>query len=502
MIGETQLSCQLSRWTFLLLLVLVVPLVCIPVGCKKERPATPADPQTSAHPQATDSKTTVLGERPQGNCSISGKVVSAATGEPVERARMYLHYSTTHGSIFTDTASDGTFVFKDIPKGPYSLQVSHTAGYQDVPYNPENKPGPYPPFSLQDGEHRSGIVLTAKQACRISGKIVDENGNVPENINTLTVLAWFENDNGKGYTNQQAMTNRADGSYSIDGLNGKPAYVMAIDWEAGRKGRNRPPVYYPGVFSRSDAKQITFDEKQDAENIDITLKKEGGLVLEGTVLDEVGQPVPEAFVVVHRRDMLFDFTTTYTDEQGRYQIQGLGDGEFQIHLDAVHRGFVRTRMPMDLDRSSTRIRRDFTLTRGATISGKFVDEKGNDWQIGESHGYANSISKESQERQGGGGFSLTNFRNKYRPKDVQASSGGSFELGEGGYRSGEMNFPTTNTFIMQGMMPGQTMLGFLPNKERQKVVKILYDGRDIMKSGIETKPGQEIKDVTIVIGAQ
>ena len=51
-------------------------------------------------------------------------------------------------------------------------------------------------------------------------------------------------------------------------------------------------------------------------------------------------------------------------------------------------------------------------------------------------------------------------------------------------------------------MPGHTKIDFSPKKEGQKVVKILYDGRDILKSGIQTKPGQEIKDVTIVIGAE
>ena len=111
-------------------------------------------------------------------------------------------------------------------------------------------------------------------------------------------------------------------------------------------------------------------------------------MLEGTVLDEAGKPVPEAFVVVHRRDMLFDFVTAYTDEQGHYQIQGLGDGEFTVHVDAVHRGFVRMRIPLDLDKASKKTRRDFTLARGVAISGKFVDEKGKDWQIGESYGYA------------------------------------------------------------------------------------------------------------------
>ena len=64
-----------------------------------------------------------------------------------------------------------------------------------------------------------------------------------------------------------------------------------------------------------------------------------------------------------------------------------------------------------------------------------------------------------------------------------------------------MIFPTKSTFIIQGMMPGHTELTFLPKKEGQKAVRILH-GRDIVKSGIDTKPGQEINDITIVIGKQ
>ena len=125
---------------------------------------------------------------------------------------------------------------------------------------------------------------------------------------------------------------------ALDGLGGKPVYVMAINWQAAKEGNAYPPIYYPGTFFRSDAKRITFDKQQHVDNINIKLQKEGGLILEGTVRDEAGKPVPEAFVVVHRRDMLFDFVTAYTDAQGRYQIQGLGDGEFLVHVDAVHRG--------------------------------------------------------------------------------------------------------------------------------------------------------------------
>jgi beta-lactamase regulating signal transducer with metallopeptidase domain len=463
---------------------------------------------------ATAKKEAVGTPRPRGHCSISGKVVSATSGEPIKGARIYLHYGVTHGTIFVNTAADGTFVLKDIPKGPFSLASTHTAGYQKANYNPEHNPGPWPEFSLKDGEHRSGIVLKAKQACRISGKIVDEKGHVPENIDTLTVLAWFKQDDGKGYESEQARVDWKDGSYLLDGLADKPAYVMAIDWQGAKQGNALPPIYYPSTFFRGDAKLITFDKTRSADNINITLRKEGGLMLEGTVRDDTGKPVSEAFVVVHRRDMLFDFVTAYTDQQGHYQIQGLGDGQFLIHVDAVHRGLIRTRTPLDLDRTNRKTERNLTLPRGVLISGKFVDEKGKVWRIGESYGVAHVIEEKPKkepgkskpeknlEQDGYGSFSLTHFWNKHRPADILEGSGGTFFLGKGNYyEHGDMLFPTKSTFVIQGMTPGHTVLDFGPKKERQKVVKILHDGQDVSKSGIDTKPGQEIKDVAIVIGS-
>ena len=448
--------------------------------------------------EVEDQTENVMGERPGGNCSISGRVVSAETGEPVDHATMYLHYSGTHGSIFIEVAGDGSFIFENIPTGPFSLRSTHTAGYQDVVYNPDGEAGPYPQFSLADGEHRSGIILEAGRACRISGRVLDENGRIPENIKNLHVLAWIEKDDGQGYKSEQARLDREDGSYLIDGLSGKPAYIMAINWRAAKEGNTHPPIYYPGTFSRNEADLITFDDQWDVKNIDIQLQRTGGLVLEGIVVDETDEPVPEAFVVVHRRDMLFDFVTAYTDEQGNYEIRGLGDGQFLVHADAVHRGFVRTRMPIDIGSENQRTQLDFVLRPGVTISGKFVDEDGNDWQIGQSYGYANI-----KDLQGpGSSFSLTDFRNKYRPKDVRRGSGGTFSPGEGNYYGGEMIFPTKSTFIVQGMMPGQTMMSFYPKKEKCEVVGILHNGRNIMETGIETMPGQEIGDVTVVIGKQ
>jgi len=332
---------------------------------------------------------------------------------------------------------------------------------------------------------------------------VDENGRVPES-KTWNVLAWLKNEVGQGYHTQHATVNRADGFYVIDGLSNKPVYVMAIDWRGAKEGNAWPAIYYPRSFSRTDAKQVVFDKSRHVEDVNITLRKEGGIAIEGTVRDEAGKPVPEAFVVVHRRDMLFDFDTAYTDAQGHYRIQGLGAGSFLVHVDAAHRGLVRTRTPIDLDKASKKVRRDFTLHRGVLISGKFVDEKGQDWQIGDSYAYAAQVSKDRPARTqfelNEGNFSLTDFQNKHRPESVKKGFPGAFLLGEGDYDCDQAVFPTMSTFIIQGMMPGHTTIGLSPNKEKQKVVKILHDGRDILKSGIDTKAGDEIKGVVIVVG--
>ena len=146
-----------------------IPSFCKPVHGNQSPAAAPPAPSppapSSGHAAGEKPATTanvkaptetVLQERPRGNCSISGKVVSASTGGPVSRARMHLSYEPTYASIFVNTADDGTFTFKDIPQGPISLQMSHTAGYQDAIYNPEGKPGEFPGFRFRTASTAPG----------------------------------------------------------------------------------------------------------------------------------------------------------------------------------------------------------------------------------------------------------------------------------------------------------------------------------------------------------
>ena len=432
---------------------------------------------------------------PKGNCSIRGKVLSAETGQPVKHAKVILSMEG-HALLMIHVANDGTFVFQDIPTGPFCLRMFDTLGFQDTFYNPENKPGKRPQFSLADAEKREDVILRVEPACSITGKIFDENGE-PLKGQRLYVHAYAESveSNGqKKYTKAKSRRMATDGSYSLNDLDGRPVYVLVIDPISELKNEYYPPCYYPGTVDRNKAKKVTFDKTSSVEHIDIRLQTKGELVLEGVVTDEkTGNPIPKTLITIHHRDMLFDRITAYTNEQGRYRIDSIGTGEFFVHVDAKPWGYIRTRKAVEVTAPVKTTVMDFTLRRGARISGTFVDENGAPIEIDrDAYGLAYRYDPGPSKTTHG----WTGVRNKYSTKGLTYTD---FFDGEGDYESERMIFPTPSSFIIKGIMPGKTLFHFSPQIEGQTVKEISYHGENITKTGIETQAGQEIKDVMIVI---
>jgi len=275
--------------------------------------------------------------------------------------------------------------------------------------------------------------------------------------------------------------------------------VQVIDWDAPKKDGAYPPRFYPGTFSRNAATLLTLDDENIIENADIPMQRTGRVLLEGLVTDEkTGQPVSEALVSIFHHDMFFDLFCGYTDKQGRYKIEGLGEGKFIVHVDAVHKGFVKTRKLVTIEAETQKTQIDFALRSGVTISGKFVDAKGNPWQVGRGDGRA-YVEGKPRGRTGRAMW----YPNKYAPDKISKASLISSEKGEGDYSYTEMVFPTQSSFLLPAVMPGKTLFDFHPRASKgEQVLKILYQGRDINRSrtGLVTESGQEIKDVTMVIG--
>jgi hypothetical protein len=283
-----------------------------------------------------------------------------------------------------------------------------------------------------------------------------------------------------------------DGSYVLDRLDGRDVYVQVRDGRPPHEDHPFPPRFYPGTFSRAEAKLVTFDDAQVRENVDITMQKKGGLVLEGIVTDgHTGAPVPEALVSLFHFDMFFDLFYTYTDEQGRYRLEGLGEGRFIVHVDAVHKGYVKTRKIVAIEPNAPRTKLDFALNVGVTISGRFVDEHGRPYSTASSTG--------SAYVQGGGSRIASNFcyGNRYAPPHIRDGLTIFSEIEEGDQPSAMFTFPSETSFLLPAMMPGQTFL----RTQGLRVAAIRHEGRDIRRSGLVTERGQMIRGVTIVVAS-
>ena len=73
-------------------------------------------------------------------------------------------------------------------------------------------------------------------------------GRYRPNIATLTVLAWFEEAAAWDTKASKRESIRRMVPTSIDGLDDKPVYIMAIDWQAAKKGNACPPSTIRALF--------------------------------------------------------------------------------------------------------------------------------------------------------------------------------------------------------------------------------------------------------------
>ena len=449
---------------------------------------------------AIDNRTvTRTGTWSPGDCFIYGHVLRRARLSRVDHAKACLS-SDEFGSWVVEVDDHGGVDFKSLPAGTYRLYTTDTFGYEDAYYNPLNQDSERPMFELKAGDRiQPGLKIEPVRPYRkIAGRVLDCNGTAPADCNGLTASAWVQRPQGDWEGHYRVLSRSAvqpDGSYVLDDLDGRPVYVQVRDSRPPVQAHPYPPQFHPGTFSRSEATLVTFADANSIERVDIAMASRGGLAIAGVVTNEEGgQPVAQALVTIFHHDMFFDLFYTYTDEQGRYRLEGLGEGKFIVHVDAVHQGYVKTRKVVAIEADISRTPLDFTLRPGANISGALVDEEGQSYQVGRGTGNA------SRKRGGfAGRASNFSYGNKYAPESIRQGSTVFYEEGQGDALGTIMVFPSETTFLLPAVAPGEVVIRFRPRGRGERVTKILHEGRDVLKTGLTVEPGQDVADVTIVV---
>ena len=168
-----------------------------------------------------------------GRYSISGVVVSAATGQPLDRADVTLHNPSGETLVAeTSTGEDGRFVFEHLAAGKYSLSASRR-GYVGAAYDEHE--GYSTAIVTGEGLVSDGLTFALSPRAVIRGTITDDGGDP---VQLARVSLYRQNlSNGLGNIVRAGITATDDtGAYEFSRLEAGNYYVAvtANPWYATR----------------------------------------------------------------------------------------------------------------------------------------------------------------------------------------------------------------------------------------------------------------------------
>lgn len=273
-------------------------------------------------------------------------IVTDASGRAIESAYLYLRKADGSFEAWLYSDSLGEYTFPSVPQGNYTLDVSRTG------YNSRQYAGLAVPAGSAT---RRDVVLTPiSSRGRVAGTVLDASGNPVYRVRVLS----------EGPTSQTAYTDE-DGDYVLPYLS------------AGTYRIHLPDEPSPG----NERLAIVVAEGQDTLGVDFSLSIAYGAIA-GTVRDVTGTPLHGLTVQTRRFDGTGGTVTAKTGLDGRYLIGRLPlDGNsYRVWCAEPpyapvywnNAALFGGAAPVLFDASNRAGAIDFTLRKGASITGRVV----------------------------------------------------------------------------------------------------------------------------------
>lgn len=285
--------CEMTIWG-----ALFVSLLTLAAAGQGQPPATPAR-DSPAVPLAGDG---VIA----GRVTLDGEPV-----EPVRRAILTLRGSAMTAGWTTIAGEDGTFEFKQVPAGLFTLTASKP-GLPTIHYGAHRAGRPGLLIPLAAGQRTTTLRVIMQRGATISGTLMDETGSpVQAAVQLLRIVA-----RGGLPTSQPVsqVKSEDDGSYRFYGLaageyivsvpserRGAPASVVrysASDLDAlvstgAAAGIPRPvtvpTVYYPSAVDWMDATHLRVGPGESVVGVDIRQRTVPVVSVSGVISDSLGR---------------------------------------------------------------------------------------------------------------------------------------------------------------------------------------------------------------------
>ena len=283
-------------------------------------------------------------EQPTNTGVISGRVTLKA--KPAPQVAMVLYgdgdsaIRLPSGKLETTTDANGVYRLTGLRAGSYWVKPM-TPAFVEVSRK----------VTIGDGETAAGIDFELVKGGVITGRITDADGHpVIEERVDLFDAEPASNQTAEKVGNVRLQNGQTDdrGIYRILGV-APGRYKVAVGNDGGNVlwrsvARRYRRVFFPGVTDPGRATVIELSEGSETSHVDITL--DGPIhtfAASGVVLDEqTNQPVPKMQCWISEQRTEFIPLKVISNRQGRFQIDGLLPGDYQLRAEPEEGENVRS----------------------------------------------------------------------------------------------------------------------------------------------------------------
>lgn len=259
-----------------------------------------------------------------GTAVIRGRVIDAATGSPVARARVRVLGQQSQPVL---TGLDGRFVFTGVSQGALTLAV------EKATYTPAQ----YPqggrtlrtmrrPLHVTDGAVVDNVTIPLYRVNAIAGRVLDVHGDPVDYAHVRVVRV----DGPRGPQVVSGASTNELGEFRAGRIEPGTYVLQAVPHDRGWElpGDAQPiPTFHPAALSIDQAQRFAIHRGQSIADLDVVLLEGTPNVVTGTVVDSLGQPVKTGHVNAR----------SVGEGLGGWSTGGAGikpDGTFQLKLAA------------------------------------------------------------------------------------------------------------------------------------------------------------------------
>jgi len=386
---------------------------------------------------------------PQANGGIFGRVVSAATHEPVRRADVKVYNSKDQWDELTD--GEGRFRFPALAKGEYWMIV-HRDGYTDRAYKTEQS----------DFDEHKELPLELIPQGMITGKVVDSLG---QPLQGAQIQALGSDTRGGRITVREHAETNDLGEYRLSGLD-PGTYRLRATYRDGQTGEFDPTplTMATSYFGGSEtAPGISVKANSVTTGIDFILNPLRPATVRGTLHTEAGVFSEKAtlWIMGHTGEGGHGGV----GENGKFEISDVSPGTYDISAE--------------------------TLDKSVTLFGMATVEVG-DADVDTVEIVLKPIPTIEGEIQAEGGITTDSKLGLVVFMRTDHSTPASTGVGR----------PDKDRKFTVGLIPGEYLIGLDALTVSRSVQRIELDGKPVTDRKLRIDESLETKKLLIVLGPQ